>query len=287
MDLIQFFRANNINCIVYSSEIEQHRVIQEAKASGIVCYYAVDSRSAMYMATGIAANNNATIACVVNSSNASRSVFSGMTEAFYRNLPIILVTVGQDLDYSNELRDVIRSHYVANKLDVLENVNKEKLPMHIELSSEGYNVVPKKCERLFDILSDMIDDNIYMLISACIKADNCKFKCKVVKSGLPNCLEGALANLLGASLAKKRNRYIGVMTESEFIHDVNTLGNIHVNDRVICIVISSHFNQAIEDYANSLGFTTNKLFISNFDCDLLKTVIYSNNKMIVQVIGEE
>ena len=80
------------------------------------------------------------------------------------------------------------------------------------------------------------------------------FKCKIVEGGMSNCHEGAMANVLGASLAKIHRRYIGLITEEEFIHDMNTLGNININDSLLYIVAVHEMNLTLKNYAKSLGF---------------------------------
>ena len=52
----------------------------------------------------------------------------------------------------------------------------------------------------------------------------------------------------------KRRRYIGVVTEEEFLHDMNTLGNIHANKDLFFIVISQKFEKMIGDYARTLNY---------------------------------
>lgn len=52
----------------------------------------IDERSAVYMAIGIAEEHNEPVAVVCTESTASRNFFPGLTEAFYRKLPIIAIT---------------------------------------------------------------------------------------------------------------------------------------------------------------------------------------------------
>ena len=110
---------NQIKHIVYTSDLDLHSYFPDFKSESIP---ALDPRSAVYIGTGIAAQNREPVVVLLKSSNASRSAFSGMTEAYYRNLPIILVTVGRELDYSNELNDVVNSHYIVSSIKEIDNI---------------------------------------------------------------------------------------------------------------------------------------------------------------------
>ena len=103
---------------------------------------------------------------------------------------------------------------------------------------------------------------------------------------MENCLEGALSNVLGASLAKKRRCYIGVVTEDEFLHDVNALGNINVNDSLVYFVICDQNNEMICDYAKSLGFNTSSIATDEITKEDIKKVFDNKKKSLVVVYGE-
>lgn len=55
-------------------------------------YSAVDERSAAYMACGMAAEGGEPVALSCTQATASRNYFSGLTEAYYRQLPILAIT---------------------------------------------------------------------------------------------------------------------------------------------------------------------------------------------------
>lgn len=55
-------------------------------------YSAIDERSAGYMACGMAIEKNAPVALIVTGNVASRDCAPAMTEAYYSNLPIVLIT---------------------------------------------------------------------------------------------------------------------------------------------------------------------------------------------------
>jgi len=272
----------NIKHIIYTTDIAGALIMKDFECEKIPV---IDARSAVYVATGIAAQNKEIVMVLVNSSNASRSAFSGMTEAYYRKLPIVLVTVGMELDYSKELNDVINSHFVISDTSKIDGLLESEMPMHIEIRTERINIGQKKSV-LFDLLKKVLGSHDYLYVGQSISIDKEGFKCKVVHGGTPDCLEGSLANVLGASLAKIRKRYIGVVTEDEFIHDMNTLGNINVNDSLLYIVLCGVESSLIFGYANSLGFECYKYEVCNISQESFTQVINSNRKSLVVVCGD-
>lgn len=82
-------------------------------------YSSVDERSAAYMACGIAAETGEPVALSCTGATASRNYIPGLTEAFYRKLPVLAVTstqhlgrighmVPQVIDRTNEHNDTCR-----------------------------------------------------------------------------------------------------------------------------------------------------------------------------------
>ncbi|CAG9297718.1 thiamine pyrophosphate-binding protein [Celerinatantimonas diazotrophica] len=59
-------------------------------------YSAVDERSAAYMACGLAAESNNPVVLSCTGATASRNYLPGLTEAFYRKLPILAITSTRD-----------------------------------------------------------------------------------------------------------------------------------------------------------------------------------------------
>lgn len=60
-------------------------------------YSCVDERSAAYMACGMAAETNEPVVLSCTGATASRNYFSALTEAYYRKLPILVITSTQDI----------------------------------------------------------------------------------------------------------------------------------------------------------------------------------------------
>ena len=58
-------------------------------------YSSVDERSAAYMACGMAAESSEPVVITCTGATASRNYMPGLTEAFYRKLPIVALTANQ------------------------------------------------------------------------------------------------------------------------------------------------------------------------------------------------
>ena len=132
-------------------------------------YSAVDERSAAYMACGLAAESGEPVVISCTGATASRNYLPGLTEAFYRKLPVLAITstqvvskvghhVAQVIDRSTLPKDVVK---ISVTLPIVKDdndlwdceikVNKAILeltrygngPVHINLptiNSQSYNI---------------------------------------------------------------------------------------------------------------------------------------------------
>lgn len=127
-------------------------------------YSSVDERSAAYMAVGMAEETGEAIVLSCTGATASRNYIPGLTEAFYRKLPILAVTATQNenrighmipqmMDRSQQLKDmVVHSEHVPvprdenDEWDATIRLNRAVLalrhrgggPVHINLATD-YN----------------------------------------------------------------------------------------------------------------------------------------------------
>lgn len=125
-------------------------------------YSSVDERSAAYMACGMAAESGEPVALTCTGATASRNYVPGLTEAFYRKLPVLAVTsaqhigrVGQNIpqviDRSSPMPDIVRcsvqipaihdseDEWACNVLlnkALLELRHRGGGPVHINLTTE-------------------------------------------------------------------------------------------------------------------------------------------------------
>ena len=99
--------AEDATAQVIVSLLKQHGVRQIVASPGNTCFTAVitlqndpfftvyscvDERAAAYMACGMAASSREPVAIACTGATASRNYPSGLTEAFYRKLPVIAIT---------------------------------------------------------------------------------------------------------------------------------------------------------------------------------------------------
>lgn len=61
-------------------------------------YSCVDERSAAYLACGLAEESGEAVALSCTGATASRNYFPGLTEAYYRKLPILAITSTMPID---------------------------------------------------------------------------------------------------------------------------------------------------------------------------------------------
>lgn len=150
-------------------------------------YSSVDERSAAYLAVGMAEETGESVVLTCTGATASRNYVSGLTEAFYRKLPILAVTATQNenkvgnmvpqmMDRSQQQKDIcVHSEHVAvphNENEVWDatlRINRAVLalkhygggPVHINLATD-YNkdfsvkdLPVAKCIRRYILLDEL------------------------------------------------------------------------------------------------------------------------------------
>lgn len=200
------FYTDEINTLVLVSLLKQHGVRKIIASPGttnislvgsLQCdpwfeiYSAVDERSAAFMACGLAEESGETVVLSCTGATASRNYLPGLTEAYYRHLPILAVTstqhtgrvghyVAQVIDRSQPFVDLVKKSFelptVHCKEDeqsvvtaandaILELNHGTKGPVHINLwttYSNGFSVeqlphyrkITRVCDRDFPELPD-------------------------------------------------------------------------------------------------------------------------------------
>lgn len=94
--LMSLMKAHNVKKVVVSpgtTNISLVYSLQQDKYFEL--YSAYDERSAAYMACGMAAESGEPVALSCTQATASRNYFPGLTEAYYRKLPILAITSTQ------------------------------------------------------------------------------------------------------------------------------------------------------------------------------------------------
>lgn len=94
--LISLMKAHGVRKVVASPGTTNVAFVASVQQDDYFeMYSAYDERSAAYMACGLAAESGEPVALSCTQATASRNYFSGLTEAYYRKLPILAITSTQ------------------------------------------------------------------------------------------------------------------------------------------------------------------------------------------------
>lgn len=101
-------------------------------------YSSVDERSAAYIACGLAAESGEPVVISCTGATASRNYIPGLTEAYYRKLPILAVTSTQDIRrVGHMIPQVIDRSRIQNDIAVLS----EHIPATTDSDTEWANTI--------------------------------------------------------------------------------------------------------------------------------------------------
>lgn len=118
--LIALLKAHNIRNVIASPGTTNISFVASLQQDSFFkLYSAVDERSAAYMACGIAAETGEPVVLSCTGATASRNYVPGLTEAFYRKLPVLAVTscqhlgrvgqmIPQVIDRSAQMKDLVK-----------------------------------------------------------------------------------------------------------------------------------------------------------------------------------
>lgn len=150
--LIALLKAHNIKKIIASPGTTNLSFVASVQCDPFFeVYSCVDERSAAYMACGMAAETSEPVVITCTGATASRNYPSGLTEAYYRKLPILAITGTQDeyrighlhsqvIDRSVIPKDVVKysTHIRATETPADEFYNQVKINTAInELFRDG------------------------------------------------------------------------------------------------------------------------------------------------------
>lgn len=126
--LIAVLKANGIRKVIVSPGTTNITFVGSIQQDPFFeIYSSVDERSAAYIACGMAAESGEAVVLSCTGATASRNYFSGLTEAFYRKLPILAVTSHQGTDRIGHL--------------IAQNIDRRQLPNDIVKLSVDIPVV--------------------------------------------------------------------------------------------------------------------------------------------------
>ena len=91
--LISLMQAHGVKRVIVSPGGTHNEIVVGLQYNGnFEMYSTVDERGAAYMAVGMAAESREPVAIICTESVASRNYFPALTEAYYRQLPILVIT---------------------------------------------------------------------------------------------------------------------------------------------------------------------------------------------------
>ena len=108
--LVSLLKQNGIRNIIASSGTTNLAFLGSVQSDSFFqVFSSVDERSAAYMACGMAQESGEAIVLSCTGATASRNYYPGLTEAFYRKLPIVAITSHQG---NNRI-----GHLIAQNID--------------------------------------------------------------------------------------------------------------------------------------------------------------------------
>ena len=199
--LLSLMKAHNIRKVIASPGTTNIAIVGSMQHDEYFeMYSSVDERSACYMACGLAAESGEPVVIVCTEATASRNYFPGLTEAYYRKLPILVVAgshgeynIGnlqsQVIDRTQSPKDTVRYsafvNGICNKQDELHNITIINKAL-IELKRHGGGPV------LINIVASLRGFDTDALPK--VKAINYYQK----KASFPDMPEGKIAIFVGA-----------------------------------------------------------------------------------------
>ena len=137
--LISLLKAHNIKKCVLSPGTTNITLVGSLQQDPwFECYSSVDERSAAYIACGLAAESGEPVMLSCTGATASRNYLPGLTEAYYRKLPVLAVTSTQDISrIGHHIAQVIDRRVMQNDVALLS----EYIPVTDNDTKEWSNTV--------------------------------------------------------------------------------------------------------------------------------------------------
>lgn len=137
--LISLLKAHNVKKCVLSPGATNITLVGSLQQDPwFECYSSVDERSAAYIACGMAAESGEPVVLSCTGATASRNYLPGLTEAYYRKLPVLAVTSTQDISrIGHHIAQVIDRRVMQNDVALLS----EYIPVTDNDTKEWSNTV--------------------------------------------------------------------------------------------------------------------------------------------------
>lgn len=137
--LIALLKAHNIRKIIASPGTTNLSFVASLmQDKWFEMFSSVDERSAAYMACGLAAESGEAVVLTCTGATASRNYIPGLTEAYYRKLPVLAITSTQDLSKIGHLvPQVIDRRQIQHDIALLS----EYIPVTTDDTTEWSNTI--------------------------------------------------------------------------------------------------------------------------------------------------
>lgn len=197
---MEHYYTDEINTLILISLLKEHNIRKVIASPGTTnisfvgsiqfdpyfeVYSAVDERAAAYMACGLAEESGEPVVLSCTGATASRNYIPGLTEAYYRHLPVLAVTstqhagrvgnyVAQVIDRKEQFTDMIKKsiqlYTVYSKEDkqnavtmvndaILELTHGENGPVHVNLFTTYSNGFVTKALPKYRVIRRVIDSD--------------------------------------------------------------------------------------------------------------------------------
>lgn len=138
--VIAFFKQYGIRKVIASPGATNITLVASLQSDPFFeIYSSVDERSAAYMACGLAEESGEAVVISCTGATASRNYMPGLTEAFYRKLPIVAVTSTQDSRRIGQL-----CPQVLDRTSIPNDI--ARLSVHLPTISDSDSVGIRDCE---------------------------------------------------------------------------------------------------------------------------------------------
>lgn len=140
--IISLMKSHGVKRVVVSPGTTNVTLVGSLQAdSYFTLYSSVDERSAAYIACGLAAETGEPVALSCTGATASRNYIPGLTEAYYRNIPIVAITstqhpgrigsyTAQVIDRSQQLNDIV----VYSAQAMIPHTPEDEWALNVELN---------------------------------------------------------------------------------------------------------------------------------------------------------
>lgn len=137
--LLALLKHHNIKKIVASPGTTNYTLVGSLQNDPFFeIYSSVDERSAAFIACGLASESGEPVVLTCTGATASRNYYPGLTEAYYRKLPILAVTSHQGIDRIGQL--------------INQNIDRRVIPNDIACLSVEMPVVKDERDEAYDVM---------------------------------------------------------------------------------------------------------------------------------------